>query len=74
MKAVRGLIGIICGVAISVFLYAATGAPKHAFKHSYGQPLEELPNVREQLTKADVQGIIAGAAAFLLAAQRLSSK
>lgn len=57
MKAVRGLIGIICGVAISSSVYAATGDPTHAFKHSYDQLLEELPHVRDQLTETDVQGM-----------------
>lgn len=51
MKVVNGLFGILFGLAVSLSAHA-TDTPKHAFKNSYDQLLEELPNVRSEMEEA----------------------
>lgn len=48
MKVSKGLVGILLGLAVSLSIHAAE-SPKHAFKNSYDQLLEELPNVRSEM-------------------------
>ena len=48
MKVSKGLVGILLGLAVSLSINAAE-PPKHAFKNSYDQLLEELPNVRSEM-------------------------
>ncbi|WP_339524209.1 hypothetical protein [Pseudomonas sp. EL_65y_Pfl2_R96] len=57
MKIVNGLIGILLGLAVSLSAHAVVDSPKHAFKNTYDQLLEELPNVRSQLTETDENGM-----------------
>ncbi|APC16308.1 hypothetical protein BLL42_11425 [Pseudomonas frederiksbergensis] len=57
MKVVNGLLGILLGLAVSLSAHAVADSPKHAFKNSYDQLLEELPNVRSQLTETDTDGL-----------------
>lgn len=57
MKLINCLVGVFFGLAVSLFVHAAVENPKHAFKNSYDQLLEELPNVRSQMTEADSDGL-----------------
>ncbi|NMY01486.1 hypothetical protein HBO12_00860 [Pseudomonas sp. WS 5059] len=57
MKLANGLISLFLCLAVSLSAHAAIDSPKHAFKKSYDQMLEELPNVRSQLTETDTDGL-----------------
>lgn len=49
MKILHGFVGMFLGFAVSLSAHAVVEAPKHAFKNTYDQLLEELPNVRSKM-------------------------
>jgi hypothetical protein len=52
MKILNGLIGMFLGLAVSLSAHAVVDTPKHAFKNTYDELLEELPNVRSKMEES----------------------